>query len=181
MQRGDATTPFIMRPADATCGNLARRGIGDVTTLTVAEYWARSRWRRFTYRLYRHPLILFLVGPVYVLLVRYRLPSASQYRGRRGWLSILGTDVAAVTLGAGVALIVGPVAFVIGWGATLLLATTIGVWFFYVQHQFEDTYWRPAAEWDFHAAARGQFVLRPASVFALAHRIDRVPPHSSSR
>ena len=137
----------------ATCGNLARRGIGDVTTPTVAEYRARSRWRRFTYRLYRHPFVLFVIGPAYVLLVRYRLPSASPLKERRGWLSILGTDAMAAAAGAGLALLVGPLALIVGWGTTLLLASTIGVWFFYVQHQFEDTYWRPAGEWDFHAAA----------------------------
>lgn len=137
----------------ATCGNLARRGIGDVTTLTVDEYRARSRWQRFLYRLYRHPLVLFVVGPAYVLLVRYRLPLASSFRDRRSWFSILSTDSVAAALGTGLALLVGPVIFLAGWGTVLLLASAIGVWFFYVQHQFEDTYWRPAKAWDFHAAA----------------------------
>ena len=137
----------------ASCGNLARRGIGDLTTLTVAEYQARSPWQRFVYRLYRHPVVLFVVGPAYLLLLRYRLPMASPFRDRGSWVSILGTDAAAAMLCAGVALLVGPVAFLAGWGSTLLLASAIGVWLFYVQHQFEETYWRPAAVWDFHAAA----------------------------
>ena len=137
----------------ATCGNLARRGIGDVVTLTVAEYRARSRWRRFTYRFYRHPAILFLAGPAYVLLVRYRVPLTNPLRDQRCWFSILGTNAGAAALGLGLALLVGPVVFVVGWGTALLLATTIGVWFFYIQHQFEETYWQPAAEWDFHTAA----------------------------
>ncbi len=136
----------------ATTGNLARRGIGDVRTLTVAEYRARPRWRRLTYRLYRHPLVLFVAGPVY-MLVRYRIPTARSFRDRRSWLSILGTNAAAVAIGAGLAIIIGPVPFLAGWGTALLLASTIGVWFFYIQHQFENTYWRPAATWDFHAAA----------------------------
>jgi omega-6 fatty acid desaturase (delta-12 desaturase) len=137
----------------ASCGNLARRGIGDVTTLTVAEYQARPRWRRLAYRLYRHPAVLFVLGPAYLLFLRYRLPMASPFRDRGSWLSILGTDAAAAVVGAGVALLVGPVAFLAGWGSTLLLASAIGVWLFYVQHQFEETYWRPAGLWDFHAAA----------------------------
>jgi acyl-lipid omega-6 desaturase (Delta-12 desaturase) len=137
----------------AGSGNLARRGIGDVTTLTIAEYRARSRWGRLAYRLYRHPMVLFIVGPAYVLLLRYRLPLANSLRDRRSWLSILGTNVAAAALAAGLAALVGPVAFLAGWGSALLLASAIGVWFFYVQHQFEDTYWRPAASWDFQDAA----------------------------
>lgn len=137
----------------ASCGNLARRGIGDVTTLTVAEYRARSRWQRLAYRFYRHPAVLFAVGPAYLLLVRYRVPMASPFRDRKSWLSILGTDAAAATLGAGAVVLMGPVAFLAGWGSVMMLASTIGVWLFYVQHQFEDTYWRPAELWNFHAAA----------------------------
>ncbi|HUZ73677.1 MAG TPA: fatty acid desaturase [Stellaceae bacterium] len=137
----------------ASSGNLERRGIGDVTTLTVAEYRARSRWQRLAYRFYRHPLVLFVMGPAYMLMVRYRIPMTNPFRDGSIWLSILGTNVAAAVLGIGLAALVGPVAFLAGWGTMLLLATTIGVWFFYVQHQFEDTYWRPAATWNFHAAA----------------------------
>jgi acyl-lipid omega-6 desaturase (Delta-12 desaturase) len=137
----------------ATSGNLARRGVGDVTTLTVAEYRARSGWQRLLYRLYRHPLVLFGLGPAYVLLVRYRLPFARRFGDRRAWLSIFGTNAAAAAAAAGLAMLVGPIAVLVGWGTVLLLATAIGVWFFYVQHQFEDTYWQHAADWDFHAAA----------------------------
>jgi omega-6 fatty acid desaturase (delta-12 desaturase) len=136
----------------ASSGNLARRGIGDVTTLTVAEYRARSRWRRIAYRLYRHPLVLFAVGPIYLLL-RYRLFTANPFRDRRSWIGILGTDAAAATLGAGAIALIGPVAFLAGWGSVLLLASAVGVWLFYVQHQFEETYWCPTALWDFQTAA----------------------------
>jgi acyl-lipid omega-6 desaturase (Delta-12 desaturase) len=152
------TVPYLAWRRDhavhhASCGSLARRGIGDVTTLTVAEYRARSRWRRLTYRLYRHPLVLFVLGPAYLVLLRYRLPVASRLNDRRSSFSILGTDVAMAALGVGLALLVGPVAFIVGWGTVLFLTSAIGVWLFYVQHQFEDTYWRPSADWDFHAAA----------------------------
>ena len=137
----------------ASCGNLDRRGIGDVTTLTIAEYRARSRWQRFGYRLYRHPLVLFVLGPVWLLLVRYRVPTGSPLSEWHNWLSVLGTDVAAAALCAGLAALIGPVAVLAGWGTVLLLAMAIGVWFFYVQHQFERTYWRYGAQWDFYAAA----------------------------
>src|SRR5262249_44824892 len=120
--------------------------------LTVAEYYARSRWGRLAYRLYRHPLVLFVAGPAFVLL-RYRLPLTSPRRDRRGWLSVLGTNAAAAALGGGLAFLVGPAAFLAGWTAMFLVASAIGVWLFYIQHQFAETYWRPAALWDFHAAA----------------------------
>lgn len=136
----------------ATCGDLARRGIGDVTTLTVAEYRASSRWRRLAYRLYRHPLVMFVVGPAFVLLL-YRLPMTNPLRDRRNWLSMLGTDAGAAALGGGIVLLIGPIAFLAGWATVMLIASTIGVWLFYVQHQFEDTYWRRGDDWDFHAAA----------------------------
>ena len=137
----------------ATSGNLDRRGTGDLTTLTVREYLSRPRWRRLAYRLYRHPLVLFGIGPVYMLFVRYRLPTGSPLSGRHDWLSILGTDAVAAAAAAGLSALVGPVSFLVGWATVLLLATSIGVWFFYVQHQFEDTYWRCSTQWDFHAAA----------------------------
>jgi acyl-lipid omega-6 desaturase (Delta-12 desaturase) len=147
----------------ASCGNLARRGIGDVATLTVAEYRARSRWRRLAYRLYRHPFVLFAVGPIYLLL-RYRLFTTNPFRDRRSWLGILGTDVAAATLAVSAALLIGPAAFIAGWGTVLLLASAIGVWLFYVQHQFEETYWCTPALWDFQAAA-----LQGSSFYDLPH------------
>ena len=123
-----------------------------MTTLTVAEYRARSCSRRLAYRLYRHPFVLFAIGPIYLLL-RYRLFTANPLRDRGSWLGILGTDAAAAALGASATLLIGPVAFVAGWGSVLLLASAIGVWLFYIQHQFEETYWSPAGLWDFQAAA----------------------------
>jgi omega-6 fatty acid desaturase (delta-12 desaturase) len=137
----------------ATSGHLDRRGVGDVTTLTVAEYRARSTWQRLLYRIYRHPVVLFGIGPAYVLLVRYRLPFGKRLGDRRAWLSILGTNAAASAAAAVLAVFIGPIEVLAGWGTVMLLATAIGVWFFYVQHQFEDTYWHRGANWDFHAAA----------------------------
>jgi omega-6 fatty acid desaturase (delta-12 desaturase) len=137
----------------ATSGDLDNRGTGDLTTLTVGEYLGRSWWGKLLYRAYRHPLVLLVVGPVYVLLVRYRFPLGSRLRDRNAWLSIIGTNVAAGAVAAALAIVIGPAPFLIGWTTVVLLATSIGVWFFYVQHQFEDTYWRRAPLWDFHTAA----------------------------
>lgn len=137
----------------ATSGNLDQRGIGDVTTLTVREYQSQSRWKKFLYRLYRHPAVLFGVGPVYLLLVRYRVPLGNPLRDWQQWLSILGTDLAAAASAIGFSLIIGPGPFLLAWSTVLLLATALGVWFFYIQHQFADTYWADSASWEFRTAA----------------------------
>jgi acyl-lipid omega-6 desaturase (Delta-12 desaturase) len=137
----------------AGSGNLDRRGVGDVTTLTVREYLSLPRWRRLLYRIYRHPLVLFGIGPTYVFVIRHRIPTGNPFRRRLSWTSILGTDavIAAVTLL--LVLTVGPRPLLLGYVPMILLASSIGVWLFYIQHQFEDTYWQAEADWDFRAAA----------------------------
>jgi omega-6 fatty acid desaturase (delta-12 desaturase) len=137
----------------ATSGNLDRRGTGDVTTLTVREYLARSRWQKLVYRAYRHPLVLLILGPAYVLLVRYRIPAGDSLRSWADWVSILGTNIAAAFGATAMVMTIGPVTFLVTWGAVMLLALSIGIWLFYVQHQFQDTYWERADGWNFHAAA----------------------------
>ena len=137
----------------ATSGNLDRRGRGDVNTLTVREYLASSPRRKLLYRLYRHPLVLLGLGPAYMLLVRYRVPSGESLRSWHDWVSMIGTNVAAAFGATAMVLTIGPVTFMVTWGAVMLLAASIGVWLFYVQHQFEDTYWDHADRWSFHAAA----------------------------
>lgn len=137
----------------ATTGNLDRRGRGDVTTLTVREYLAQPLWRRVLYRLYRHPVILFGIGPAYMLLVRYRIPTGESLRNWHDWVSIVGTNIAAALGATAMAITIGPVTFLVTWGAVVLVAISIGVWFFYVQHQFEDSYWETSDQWNFQAAA----------------------------
>jgi omega-6 fatty acid desaturase (delta-12 desaturase) len=151
----------------AASGNLDRRGRGDVTTLTVREYLSRSSWQKFIYRMYRHPVVLFGIGPAYMLLVRYRIPNWSSMRDWHSSLSILGTDAVAAISGTALALAVGPITFLIAWGTVLMLAIAIGVWFFYIQHQFEDAYWESAAGWDFHEAA-----LKGSSFYDLPRILD---------
>jgi omega-6 fatty acid desaturase (delta-12 desaturase) len=146
----------------ATTGNLDRRGAGDVTLLTLAEYRALPLTRRLAYRLYRHPVVMFGVGPAWLILWCLRVPKGSPWSRWRDWLSIVGTDAAlaaAVTL---LFLILGPLPVLLGWLPVMLLAATVGVWLFYIQHQFEAAYWEPRPEWDFHAAA-----LRGSSFYDL--------------
>jgi omega-6 fatty acid desaturase (delta-12 desaturase) len=137
----------------AAAGNLDRRGIGDVTTLTLVEYRALPFRRRMAYRLYRHPLVMFGIGPAWLILLRLRIPRGSPWRRWRDWLSIVGTDAALAALVATLMVIWGPIPVLLGWLPVMLLAATIGVWLFYIQHQFEDAYWEARTQWDFYAAA----------------------------
>jgi omega-6 fatty acid desaturase (delta-12 desaturase) len=137
----------------ASSGNLDRRGIGDITTLTVREYLGLSRWRRFAYRLYRHPLVLFGIGPTYLFILKHRLPLDMPLVRSGLWRNLLATNVAIVASTVGLALLVGPLALLKLHLPIVLLASSAGIWLFYVQHQFADSYWRRDGKWNFHQAA----------------------------
>jgi acyl-lipid omega-6 desaturase (Delta-12 desaturase) len=137
----------------ATSGNLDRRGVGDVTTITVREYLQLPTWRRLLYRIYRHPVVLFGLGPTYLFVIRHRIPTGNPLRCRQSWVSILGTDAAIAVVMLLLVLTLGPRALLLGYLPMILLASSTGVWLFYIQHQFENTYWQAEANWDFHAAA----------------------------
>ena len=137
----------------ARTGNLNHRGIGDVDTLTVREFQALGRWGRLRYRLYRHPVVLFGVGPAWVFLLQHRLPVGFMREGWRPWLSTMATNVALAGLAAAIIWHIGLVAFLLIHLPITLVAATIGVWLFYVQHQFEDAMWDHDEDWSFHEAA----------------------------
>ncbi len=135
----------------ATNGDLDRRGVGDIQTLTIDEYRARSWWGRLGYRLFRNPFVMFVLGPFWVLLVGPRLVTPGMNRRLRN--SVLGTDLALVV-------VIGTLCWLVGWqefllvqGPPLLLMGAAGIWLFYVQHQFEDAYWQANDEWSFDDAA----------------------------
>ena len=133
-------------------GNLERRGMGDIHTLTLAEYRAKSRFDQFLYRLYRNPIVLFGLGPGYLFYLQNRLPLGVMNRARY-WVSAMATN-AGILLGVGVVFYFGglmPVLLI--FLPTTLLAGTAGMWLFYVQHQFEDAHWRAEENWDLHDAA----------------------------
>jgi omega-6 fatty acid desaturase (delta-12 desaturase) len=137
----------------ATSGNLDRRGIGDVDVLTVREFLALPWRRRFLYRLYRHPFVLFVIGPPYLFILRYRLPIGLMPGGWSFWLSTIGTNAAIAALIALMICVVGFVPFVLVQLPITLLAGFFGVWLFYVQHQFEETSWDGEQNWSFHDAS----------------------------
>lgn len=149
-------TPYVQWRRDhavhhATSGNLEERGYGDVTTLTVQEYLNLSWWGRLRYRVYRNPIVMLVIGP-WFLALKQRLPTFGNTNGKeiRNVIAtnatLIGIFVLAGVLGAldKAALIYIPV-FTLGGAA--------GVWLFYVQHQFEEAYWRPKGDWDYATAA----------------------------
>jgi omega-6 fatty acid desaturase (delta-12 desaturase) len=138
----------------ASSGNLDERGSGDIDTLTVREFAARSRWRQILYRLYRHPIVMFGVGPTYLFILRHRLPIGMMRGGGwKPWLSTMGTNAVIAILMAALIRLIGFGPFVLVHMPILILAASAGVWLFYVQHQFEDTFWSRDEAWSFHEAA----------------------------
>ena len=137
----------------ATSGNLSRRGVGDIDTLTVAEYSARTPLKRWRYRLYRHPLIMFGIGPFFVFVLQNRIPAGFLRGGWRPWLSTMGTNLGIAVLAGALIYCVGLRAFLIVHTPIMLLSATIGGWLFYVQHQFAETTWDKAGEWSVRESA----------------------------
>lgn len=143
----------------ATSGNLDRRGLGAVDTLTVEEYRARPWLLRVAYRLYRHPLVMFGLGPGYMFVLQHRAPIGLMREGR-AWLSVLGNNLGLALLIVPQVLLAGPTAFLAVHLPIVVLAASIGVWLFYLQHQFEGAYWARNDRWTLHdAALRGSSYL----------------------
>jgi omega-6 fatty acid desaturase (delta-12 desaturase) len=157
-------SPFVRWRHDhavhhATSGDLARRGVGDVRTLTVAEYGLLP-WRgRLGYRLLRNPLVMFVLGPIIAMIVGPRIVA----RGARPRMrdSVLATNLALGLLIGGLCWLIGWRDYLLVFGPPALLAGSIGIWLFYVQHQFEDAYWESGQGWNYaDAALRGSSYLK---------------------
>lgn len=136
----------------ATSGNLDRRGNGDINTMTVTEYLQLGRLRRLAYRLYRNPLVLFGVGGFWHFVVLQRLTYWMPRCWKRERASVHWTNLGLLVLCGSLGWLLGPWQFLLVQIAVLLPASSIGVWLFYVQHQFEETYWQRSAEWDYVGA-----------------------------
>lgn len=135
----------------ATSGHLDKRGVGDVLTMTVQEYLEATRWRRFSYRLARNPFVLFFIAPLYLFLIRQRFPSANASPRER--MSVWWMNLAIVLMAAGMSLIYGLKNYIFIQMIVMGVAASLGVWLFYVQHQFEGVYWDRGGEWDYTRAA----------------------------
>jgi omega-6 fatty acid desaturase (delta-12 desaturase) len=134
-------------------GNLDKRGLGDIETLTVREYQALNRVRRIGYRVYRNPVIVLVVGPVHQFFVHHRLPGNLPLAWRTEWSSVLLTNLALAAVGWAASRTIGIERFFLVHLPVTWLAGSIGILLFYVQHQFEQTYWAPADVWRFESAS----------------------------
>ncbi|GAA4042972.1 fatty acid desaturase [Parerythrobacter jejuensis] len=137
----------------AATGNLDARGFGDVDLMTVREYRESSRLQRLGYRVYRHPAVLLGLGPAYLFLLRHRLPIGLMKEGMRYWVSAMATNVGLIALLAALAWVFGLATVALVFFPVLLTAASMGVWLFYIQHQFENAHWDRKEDWSFHEAA----------------------------
>jgi omega-6 fatty acid desaturase (delta-12 desaturase) len=157
-------SPFVRWRHDhavhhATAGDLDRRGVGDVRTLTVAEYHELGWRARIGYRLLRHPALMFGLGPLIAMIIGPRIVSRrARPRTRR---SVIATDLALAVLVGGICWLIGWRDYLLVVGPAAMLAGSTGIWLFYVQHQFEDAYWEDSGRWSYaDAALRGSSYLK---------------------
>jgi acyl-lipid omega-6 desaturase (Delta-12 desaturase) len=188
-------TPFVRWRHDhavhhASAGDLDRRGVGDVPTLTVEEYRARSWKGRLGYRLFRSPPVMFGLGPVFAMIIGPRI--VSRQARPRMQRSVIVTDLALAAIAIPLCLLIGPLDLLLVWAPAALLAGSVGIWLFYVQHQFEDTYWQRADAWDYaDAALRGssylklpqplQFITGNIGLHHVHHLSARIPNYNLQR
>ena len=135
----------------ATVADLDRRGVGDVWTLTVKEYQALPSWNKLVYRIVRNPLIMFTIGSLAVFLIGHRF--AKRGDARRERMGVLWTNLALLGIITLLSFIIGLKAFILVQLPILFFGTSVGVWLFYVQHQFEGTYWARHDNWDYLTAS----------------------------
>jgi omega-6 fatty acid desaturase (delta-12 desaturase) len=170
----------------ASAGNLDQRGVGDIHTLTVREYRALSPLGRFVYRLYRNPVVLFVIGPIYIFLVQNRLPVGLMRGGAKYWVSAMSTNAAIAIIVACILYFGGMRVLALVFLPTVVVAASTGVWLFFVQHQFEETHWDSGEDWDLHDAAlhgSSHYVLPPVlrwftgniGVHHVHHLYSRIP------
>jgi omega-6 fatty acid desaturase (delta-12 desaturase) len=147
----------------ATSGNLDKRGIGDVWTLTVKEYLQSSKWQRFNYRIFRNPFVLFIFGPVFVLAIQHRFTKKRMTREER--LDVYFTNAMMLAIAVAMSLVIGLKAYLIIQLPIILIAYSLGLWLFYVQHQFDEVSWERDASWDYKTAAiKGSSFLKLPAV-----------------
>jgi omega-6 fatty acid desaturase (delta-12 desaturase) len=135
----------------SNAGHLDKRGTGDVWTMTVQEYLDSSRWKKFSYRLARNPVVLFVIAPIFLFVIRQRFPAAKASRRERHSVHMM--NLAILGMAVGLSWTFGLWSWLLIQLIILTVAGGAGVWLFYVQHQFEGVYWERGEDWSFVAAA----------------------------
>ncbi|WP_438313707.1 fatty acid desaturase [Sporosarcina sp. FA9] len=135
----------------ASSSNLDKRGVGDIWVMTIDEYLEASKWQRFAYRLYRNPLVMFGFGPLFLVLVSSRFNRKDARKKERNNTYL--TNIILIALYTGMILLIGWQSFVIVQGSIMFIAGSLGIWLFYIQHTFEDSYFEEESEWDYVKAA----------------------------
>ncbi len=134
-----------------TAGNLDKRGTGDVWTMTVDEYRESSRWQRIMYRFYRHPITMFGIGAFYVFVIGNRF--TKRYMDNKGRMGVYATNAGLLIFAISVSMLIGAKAFILIQLPIISVAGIFGFWLFYVQHQFDSTYWSRAETWNYSRMA----------------------------
>lgn len=171
----------------ATNAQLDHRGTGDVWTMTVREYQSASGWTRFRYRLYRNPLVMFLAGPIYLFVLKYRFSGSRASVKER--ISTMATNAGLVAIMVTVGSQIGFPQFISLQLPVLLMSGMIGIWLFYIQHQFDPGYWSRDQDWDeVSAAFRGssyydiprffQWTFGHIGIHHLHHLLPRIPNYN---
>lgn len=143
-----------------TVGNIDKRGIGDVWTMTVDEYTNTSRFKKLGYMMYRNPLVLFVIGPVYIFLIGQRLPSKRMTKEL--WIDLMINNLGVLGVFLIVTFTVGIKYYILIQLPIIAIAASLGVWLFYIQHQYDEVYWEDTEHWDILDAA-----LKGSSVYKL--------------
>jgi omega-6 fatty acid desaturase (delta-12 desaturase) len=170
----------------AHSGDLGFRGLGDVDTITVSEYHEKTFLGRLRYRLYRHPFVLLGLGGFFVFALKHRFPWDIPRRWKREWASVWKTNAALAAILVLAGLTIGLKAAMLVHLPVLIVTGTVGVWLFYVQHQFEDTYWKEHTDWSyFEAGLEGssylvlpkplQWVTASIGIHHIHHLSARIP------
>ncbi|MGO1060386.1 fatty acid desaturase [Planococcus sp. FY231025] len=135
----------------ASSGNLDKRGVGDIWVMTIEEYIEASKWERFKYRMYRNPLVMFGFGPLFLVLISSRFNRKDARKKERNNTYLI--NISLVVIYSLLIWAIGWQAFLIVQGSTMFIAGALGIWLFYVQHTFEDSYFEDESEWDYVKAA----------------------------
>jgi acyl-lipid omega-6 desaturase (Delta-12 desaturase) len=190
-----STTPFLIWHHShwvhhSTSGNLDKRGVGDIWTMTVAEYIKSSPMDRLMYRLFRSPFIMFTLGPLLVILVQNRFTKKNMSKEEKR--NIYFTNIIVLIATVILSLVVGIKAFLLVQLPILIIGHSIGIWLFYIQHQFDDVEWERQSKWDYRLAAiRGSSFLKLPAVLQwftgnigfhhVHHLSSRIPNYNLSR